>query len=68
MRVQATLRIPAANSAPQPDVFWVTRKKYTRKHPEPEDVHLLIEVAETSIRDHRGERRDLYAEAVIPDY
>ena len=68
VRVQATLRIASANSAPQPDVFWVTRKKYTRKHPEPGDVHLLIEVAESSIRDDRGEKRDLYAEAMIPDY
>lgn len=68
VRVQATLRIPAANSAPQPDVFWVTRKKYTRKHPEPADVHLLIEVSESSMTDDRGEKRDLYAEAMIGDY
>ena len=68
VRVQATLRIAAANSAPQPDVFWVTRKKYTHKHPEPGDVQLLIEVSESSIRDDRGEKRDLYAEAMIADY
>jgi Uma2 family endonuclease len=68
VRVQSTLRIPAANSAPQPDVMWVTRKKYTRKHPDPGEVHLLIEVAESSILDDRGEKRDLYAEAMIPDY
>jgi Uma2 family endonuclease len=48
--------------------MWVTRKKYTRKHPEPGDVQLLIEVSESSIRDDRGEKRDLYAEAMIADY
>src|SRR6478672_5577523 len=68
VRVQSTMQIPAANSAPEPDVFWVTHKKYLRKHPEPADVQLLIEVAETSIRDDRGEKRDLYAEAMIADY
>ena len=68
VRVQSSLRIPRLNCAPEPDLLWVTRKIYWRKHPEPDDVHLLIEVAETSIRDDRGEKRELYAEAMIPDY
>jgi Uma2 family endonuclease len=68
VRSQSTLRLPQANSAPEPDVLWVVPKNYRRKKPEPQDVHLLIEVAETSIRDDRGEKRDLYAEAMIPDY
>jgi Uma2 family endonuclease len=68
VRVQSTLRMPQTNSAPEPDLLWVTQKDYSRNHPEPRDVHLLVEVSETSIRDDRGEKRDLYAEAMIPDY
>jgi Uma2 family endonuclease len=65
---QSLLRISQANSEPEPDVLWVVKKAYGRKHPEPQDVLLLIEVAETSLREDRGVKRDLYAEAMIPDY
>jgi Uma2 family endonuclease len=68
IRVQTTLRIPSCNSAPEPDLVWVRRKKYFRRHPESADVLLLVEVAETSLAEDRGEKLELYAEALIPDY
>ena len=68
IRVQTTLRIPASNSAPEPDLLWVKRRDYSRQHPEPKDVLLLIEVAESSLHEDRGEKRDLYAEALIAEY
>jgi Uma2 family endonuclease len=68
IRVQTTLRIPQFNSAPEPDLLWVRRRNYSQKHPEPGDVLLLIEVAESSLAEDRGEKRDLYAQAMIAEY
>lgn len=68
IRVQTTLRIPALNSAPEPDLLWVRRRNYSRQHPEPDDVLLLVEVADSSLAEDRGEKLILYAEAGITDY
>jgi Uma2 family endonuclease len=68
IRVQTTLRIPEFNCAPEPDLLWVRRRRYSRKHPEPADVLLLAEVAESSLGEDRGEKRDLYARAMIAEY
>lgn len=68
IRVQTTLRMPSQNSAPEPDLVWVRRRSYARRHPEPADVLLLIEVAESSLTEDRGEKLELYATAGIPEY
>jgi Uma2 family endonuclease len=68
IRVQTSLRIPSSNSEPEPDLLWVRRRNYARKHPEPDDVLLLVEVAESSLLEDRGEKRMLYAEAGVLDY
>jgi Uma2 family endonuclease len=68
IRVQTSLRIPSCNSEPEPDLLWVRRRDYSGKHPEPNDVLLLVEVAESSLLEDRGEKRVLYAEAGILDY
>ena len=68
IRVQTTLRMPQLNSAPEPDLVWVRRRSYSQKHPEPPDVCLLIEVAESSLAEDRGEKLELYAAAGANDY
>jgi Uma2 family endonuclease len=68
IRVQTTLRIPGSNSAPEPDLLWVKRRKYSRKHPEPADVLLVVEVAESSLDEDRGDKLPLYAEALLSEY
>lgn len=68
IRVQTTLRLPLQTSAPEPDLLWVRRRNYAQKHPEPKDVLLLVEVAESSLAEDRGEKLELYAEAGISDY
>ncbi|MFV2068098.1 MAG: Uma2 family endonuclease [Pirellulales bacterium] len=68
IRVQMPLRIPRLNSEPEPDLLWVVRRDYSAKHPEPEDVLLVIEVADSSLEFDRGEKLQLYAEAGIEDY
>lgn len=68
VRIQATVRIPALESSPEPDVMWLVRKNYATKHPEPNEVLLLIEVAESSLEEDRSEKAELYAEVGIQDY
>jgi hypothetical protein len=64
-RTQSSVRLK--RSVPEPDVFVVrgTIEDYTERHPEPNDVVILIEVSDTTYaRDQRKLR--LYAEAGIP--
>ena len=57
-------------SEPQPDLVLLRRRAvpYKETHGAPEDVLLLIEVAETSIRYDRTTKLRLYAEAGVPEY
>lgn len=56
-------------SEPQPDVMLLrpTPDDYTNRHPGPEDVLLLIEVADTSLDLDRGEKLPAYGRAGIPE-
>jgi Uma2 family endonuclease len=66
--IQGSVRIPALDSEPQPAVAWLVRKSYFQVLPSPEDVFLLIEVSDSSLRKDRGPKLELYAEACIRDY
>ena len=68
IRIQSTARIPELESAPEPDVLWLVKKDYSTRHPEPAEIPLLIEVAESSLAEDTGEKAQLYAEAGIQDY
>jgi Uma2 family endonuclease len=68
VRVQNSIELPAVESAPEPDLAWVARRSYSRARPTAEDVWLLIEVADTSLRFDLGEKAAIYAEAGIEDY
>ena len=65
---QAAVRIPALDSEPQPDLAWLTRKDYSKAHPEPGDVLLLVEVSDSTLGKDRGPKLELYAEANIREY
>jgi Uma2 family endonuclease len=67
-RVQNSIGIPLLDSAPQPDLAWVVRRDYSQGRPMAEDVLLVIEVSDTSLRFDLGEKADLYASAGIQDY
>jgi Uma2 family endonuclease len=56
--------------APQPDVAVVRgpRGTYEERFPEPEEVLLLVEVAESSLEQDRTVKLTAYAEAAIPEY
>ncbi|MCG8584771.1 MAG: Uma2 family endonuclease [Pirellulales bacterium] len=68
IRVQTPLRFAQLESEPEPDVAWVVEQPYDRNHPEPKDVLLIIEVAESSLEYDRVDKAKLYAEAGIQDY
>jgi Uma2 family endonuclease len=68
VRVQNSIGLPALESAPQPDIAWVTQRDYSRGRPTAADVLLIIEVAESSLKSDTGEKADLYAAAGVADY
>ncbi len=68
VRIQSSARIPNLESAPEPDVLWLVNGDYSTRHPEPDDLRLLIEVADSSLANDIGEKAQLYAEAGIADY
>ncbi len=68
IRVQSSIEIPGLATQPEPDVVWVAAKSYARIRPQPADILLLIEVADTSLSYDLTEKCQLYAEAGIRDY
>src|SRR5438046_1030806 len=67
VRVQNSIGVPPLDSAPQPDLAWVVRRKYTNR-PLAEQVYLVIEVADSSLDKDCGEKVELYAAAGVKDY
>jgi Uma2 family endonuclease len=57
-------------SEPQPDVAVVRPRpdSYMTAHPGPDEVLLIIEVADTTVGFDRGTKAPLYALAAIPEY
>jgi Uma2 family endonuclease len=62
--------ITLADSEPEPDGVIVrgARRDYLRRHPGPEDVALVVEVANATLERDRGVKKKLYAQAAIPAY
>lgn len=58
------------HSEPQPDAAVVKEREdgYRKAHPLPEDVLLIIEVADTSVEFDMQVKAHLYARAGIPEY
>lgn len=67
--VQSTVRL-LPDTMPEPDLAILREPPgaYKRAHPTPEDIVLVIEVAETSLAYDRGAKLALYAAAGIPEY
>jgi Uma2 family endonuclease len=68
---RATVRIQSPFAAlelsePEPDVAVVPLGDYQRSHPD--QAHLIIEVAESSLSVHRGIKQRLYAACSVPEY
>jgi len=67
VRIQNPVTLGDA-SEPQPDVALVRRKSYQDAHPGPDDLFLIIEVAETTAAYDRHVKSPLYATHGIPEY
>jgi len=68
IQVQTGMNIDELDSRPEPDLFWVKRGRYLRRHPTGTDTLLAIEVADSSLKNDRTEKSDLYAEAGVLEY
>ncbi len=68
IRIEKPIRIPAYHSCPEPDVAWVSRRRYFAQHPNPVDIHLLIEVSFSSSQFDTTEKQRLYAAAGVVEY
>ena len=57
-------------SEPQPDLALVKPREdfYTGRHPQPSDVFVLVEVADSSVRFDREEKLPVYARAGIAEF
>ena len=68
IRSQLPVVVPD-NSEPEPDFMLLVRRDdgYARAHPRPEDVLLLVEVADSTLTYDRRVKLPLYAAAGIPE-
>ena len=57
-------------SEPEPDVAMVKRDRldYDDRHPKAEDVYLIIEIADSTLKTDLTLKKQIYAEANIADY
>lgn len=62
--------ITLANSEPEPDIAIVRLpdSTYNNRHPKPEDIFWLIEVANTSLKKDLELKASIYADAQIQEY
>lgn len=58
------------HSEPEPDLAILKRKEnfYADGHPHPEDIQLIVEVADTTLEKDRTVKKQLYASAGITEY
>jgi Uma2 family endonuclease len=68
LRIQSA--ITTADSEPEPDIAIVrgSARDYSSGHPEPQDIALVIEVAERSLPEDRRDKARIYARAGIAIY
>ncbi|MEH1846636.1 MAG: Uma2 family endonuclease [Nostoc sp.] len=69
VRVQDPIQL-SQYSEPEPDiaVVQIDGRKYIDHHPAPNEIFLLIEIADTTLETDRKQKAPLYAKAGIADY
>ena len=70
VRTQGPISILESESEPEPDliIFRVPGVDFALRHPSPNEVLLVMEVADSSLAHDRSHKATLYAQAGIPDY
>jgi Uma2 family endonuclease len=58
------------DSEPEPDVMVIRGdiRDYPGRHPSPDEVSLVVEVADATLRRDRGRKKRVYARAAVPVY
>ncbi len=69
LREQKAIRLGSGDE-PEPDLAAVVGpvKRYARRHPGPQDIVLVVEVADTPLADDRERKGRIYARARLPVY
>ena len=62
--------ITLASSEPEPDIAIVRlpNTNYLTRHPYPQDIYWLIEIADTTLTDDLNKKKKIYAQAYIAEY
>lgn len=70
LRCQDPISIPTINSEPEPDLVIIRKRDddYLASHPQPQDILLVIEIADSTLKYDREIKLPLYAEAEISNY
>jgi len=73
VRVQLSLELFGPDrdgNTPEPDLAVVAdaKSEYRRRHPRADETVLVVEVADTSLRQDLLTKRDIYARAGVPEY
>ena len=73
VQVQLPIEAGAADrewSVPEPDLAVLAEPNpdFSHRHPKGQELSLLIEVADTTVRHDATTKRDLYARAGVPEY
>lgn len=68
--IRAQEPFTTGDSEPEPDLFVVrgSPRDFTKKHPEPRDIPILIEVSDATLYRDRNLKKRLYAAVGIPEY
>ena len=67
-REEKSVRLFDQDAMPEPDFVVVENKTYGGNRPGPQDIHLIIEVAKSSLKRDRTVKVKLYAEANLAEY
>lgn len=69
VRVQLPVTL-LPDSEPEPDfaIVKIDANRYRDRHPDPNDIYLIIEVADSTLQKDRQYKSQLYAQAGIPEY
>jgi Uma2 family endonuclease len=68
--VDAPSPVTLQRSEPEPDVVLVrgVDADYRDRHPGPQDLLLVVEVSDSSLRSDQGIKKAIYAKAAVPVY
>ncbi len=70
VRAQDPVTDPHSASEPEPDLVLAAPREdnYVSRHPQPREVLLIVEIADTSLEADRSIKKQVYAAAGIEDY